>query len=264
MNFLLHRHLAARELGSATAGVGAMLPDLWRMVDRRVRAQPLATLDGDPPHNDVEAGIEHHLAADHWFHASEVFRRGEERTREVLRAARLTAPKVLLWAHITWELCLDSALLRHAGPGDPGGGSAVSGLQALQALQAALAADLDAIAGTPVRAAADRYHFSRIVRPAEEREIFHTRLAGLMAQLGAGAFFPHYEDAPGLTRVVDRMRQRLGLAPLTEDDRARMSDALAQLLGEAEGAFSALLLERTHFLHEEAGERKPKEGGVAG
>jgi hypothetical protein len=258
MNFLLHHHLAARELGSAAAGAGAMLPDLWRMVDRRVRAQPLATLDGDHPRNDVEAGIEHHLAADHWFHGSEVFRRGEERTREVLRTARLTAPKVLLWAHITWELCLDSALLRHAGPRGEAGEAALS------SLQAALAADLDAIAGAPARAAADRYHFSRVTRPAEEREIFHARLAGLMAQLGAGAFFPHYEDAPGLTRVVDRMRQRLGLAPLTEDDRARMSDALAQLLGEAEDAFSALLLERTRFLHEEAGEAKPKEEDAAG
>lgn len=256
MNFLLHRHLAARELGSAAAGAGAMLPDLWRMVDRRVRAQPLATLDGDHPRNDVETGIEHHLTADHWFHGSEVFRRGEERTREVLRTARLAAPKVLLWAHITWELCLDSALLRHAGPG---GGAA------LPALQVALAQDLDAIAGAPARAAADRYHFSRVTRPAEEREIFHTRLAGLMAQLGAGAFFPHYEDAPGLTRVVDRMRQRLGLAPLSEDDRTRMSDALAQLLGEAEGAFSALLLERTRFLlQERAGETKRREEEVAG
>lgn len=258
MNFLLHRHLAARELGSAAAGVGAMLPDLWRMVDRRVRARPLATWDGDHPRNDVEAGIEHHLAADEWFHGSEVFRRGEERTREVLRTARLTAPKVLLWAHITWELCLDSALLRHASPGT---GTA---LPALPGLQVALAADLAAIAGAPAMAAADRYHFSRVIRSAEERESFHTRLAGLMAQLGAGAFFPHYEDAPGLTRVVDRMRQRLGLAPFTEDDRARMADALAELLGEAEGAFSALLLERRRFLHEEAGERKSTKGDVPG
>ena len=243
MNFLLHRHLAARELGSTTAGAAAMLPDLWRMVDRRVRAQPLATLDGAHPHNDVEAGIEHHLQADHWFHGSEVFLRGEERTRQALRTAHLAAPKVLLWAHITWELCLDSALLRHAGPGRGA------------ALQPALAADLAEIAGAPTMAAADRHHFSRIVRPAEEREIFRTRLVELMTQLGAGAFFAHYEDAPGLTRVVDRMRQRLGLAPLGEDDRARLSGALVQLLGEAEDAYTALLLERTDFLQGEASRR---------
>ncbi|HEX2572093.1 MAG TPA: hypothetical protein VH877_21295 [Polyangia bacterium] len=219
-----------------------MLPDLWRMVDRRVRAQPLAHLDGGHPGNDVEAGIEHHLAADHWFHASEVFRRGEEHTREVLRSARLEAPKVLLWAHITWELCLDSALIRHAGPGRGA------------ALRPALTADLAATAGAPAMAAADRYHFSRVVRPAEEREIFHTRLSSLMAQLGAGSFFAHYEDAPGLTRVIDRMRQRLGLVPLSEDDGLRLSGALALLLDEAEDAFCALQEERTHFLHGEATE----------
>src|SRR3954468_14876389 len=38
VNFLLHHHLAARDLGSPEAAVGAMLPDLWRMADRRVRA----------------------------------------------------------------------------------------------------------------------------------------------------------------------------------------------------------------------------------
>ena len=33
MNFLLHRHLATEALASSGAGVGAMLPDLWRLVD---------------------------------------------------------------------------------------------------------------------------------------------------------------------------------------------------------------------------------------
>ena len=49
MNFLLHRHLAARALASSEAGHGAMLPDLWRMADRRVRADRRTHVGGAHP-----------------------------------------------------------------------------------------------------------------------------------------------------------------------------------------------------------------------
>jgi len=35
VNFLLHHHLAFLELGRPEAAAGAMLPDVWRMADRR-------------------------------------------------------------------------------------------------------------------------------------------------------------------------------------------------------------------------------------
>src|SRR5262245_14457660 len=47
VNFVLHHHLAARDLGSPAAGAGAMLPDLWRMADRRVRAAAAISIEDD-------------------------------------------------------------------------------------------------------------------------------------------------------------------------------------------------------------------------
>src|SRR3954466_7384028 len=86
VNFLLHHHLAARDLGSPEAAVGSMLPDLWRMADRRVRAIRRPDSDAEDRRvGEVLAGIEHHLTADHWFHAAPVFLDGEERAVAELR-----------------------------------------------------------------------------------------------------------------------------------------------------------------------------------
>ena len=114
MNFLLHHHLALRDLGRPEAAAGAMLPDVWRMADRRARARSREPgADGgllDP----VSQGVGHHLAVDTWFHRAAVFTEGETATREALRQAR-EAPKMGLFAHVAWELCLDGALLRRIG-----------------------------------------------------------------------------------------------------------------------------------------------------
>src|SRR5271169_6406372 len=88
VNFLLHHHLAARDLRRAEAAGGAMLPDVWRMADRRARVRGAARDGLQPAMQSVSDGLAHHLDVDAWFHRSPVFLRGEAAAREVLRGAR--------------------------------------------------------------------------------------------------------------------------------------------------------------------------------
>ena len=86
MNFLLHHHLATRDLGAPAASVGAMLPDLWRMADRRVFAREVDGAGENATVREVLAGIDHHVEIDRWFHAAPVFKSGERATFDALRA----------------------------------------------------------------------------------------------------------------------------------------------------------------------------------
>jgi len=150
VNFLLHRHLAARDLESGAAGIGAMLPDLWRMADRRVRASAaVSPADTDGPRGHVLAGINHHIQVDRWFHGDEVFVEGERLTLASFRNAGVKAPKLGLFAHVTWEMALDGALLRREG---------------LDRTLAILRNDLAGVGGEPLSAAASAHHFDRIER----------------------------------------------------------------------------------------------------
>src|SRR5207245_669053 len=108
-----HRLVAERELASPPAGIGAMLPDLWRMIDRRVRpsldvVRPERT--GDAVLDALHGGVVHHLEADRWFHSHALFLEGERRVSARLRAACPATPRMGLFTHVAWELCLDGAL----------------------------------------------------------------------------------------------------------------------------------------------------------
>lgn len=123
MNFLMHRHLAFVAHGTDLAGAGAMLPDLWRMADRRVRTAPKDAAwelagEADEATREVMRGIDHHLDADDWFHDASVFREGERATAAALRGAQVAAKKLVLFAHPLWEMCLDGALVRRLGEGE--------------------------------------------------------------------------------------------------------------------------------------------------
>ena len=226
MNFLLHRRLAARDLGGAVAGAGAMLPDLWRMADRRVRARAGVVA---PPSGgalrEVLAGIEHHLEADAWFHRAAVFVEGERRLAEGFRRAGVTAPRMGLFAHIAWELCLDGALVRHDG---------------VDATLAALRPGLTASA-TPGERAADLHHFDEAARSPVERDAFRARMAGITERLVAGAWVAAYADEDGVAEVLGAIRRRLGLPGLDADDRARTASALRALRDTADTAVAELL-----------------------
>jgi hypothetical protein len=225
VNFLLHRHLAARDLGSV-AGTGAMLPDLWRMADRRVRPAPgpvEATAGAELA--ALLAGIDHHLHADRWFHAAPIFLEGERLTSDRLRASGPDAPKLGLFAHIAWELCLDGALLRREG---------------LAPTLVALRDGFRAI-GEIARDAASLHHFARVPRTTVERAAFDAGMDRLFTEIARGPWVEGYQFGAGVAQRIEGMRFRLGLGRFAAAERARLGDVFETLAPEADAAIAALL-----------------------
>ncbi|WP_437818878.1 hypothetical protein [Sorangium sp. So ce1078] len=232
MNFLLHRHLAARDLGSVAAGAAAMLPDLWRMADRRVRPSRAPDRpDALPPClAEVLAGIDHHVAVDRWFHAAPVFVEGERRLSEALRGAALGAPRLALFAHVLWEMCLDGALVRRIG---------------LAPLLDDLRAGLTAIAGAPADSAASIHHFHRRApSPAAslaDRPAFEARLRHICDELARGPWIAGYQHGAGLTLRLSGVRSRFGMPPFTPSQHAHLAALLDNLTAPADDALDDLL-----------------------
>jgi hypothetical protein len=231
VNFLLHRHLAHAAHGSALAGLGAMLPDLWRMADRRVRpAVPpdeawgrIAEADGAA--RDVMRGIEHHLEVDLWFHEHAVFTAGERATAEALRGARTAAKKLVLFAHPLWEMCLDGALVRRLGAA------------AVRASVAGGFIEGKAAAGAAVHA----HHFGRVAGSEAYRAELDVRMTWLADELSAGPWIEGYARPDGLVRGLAGMRRRFGLPPFTGDEQGRLADGIAQLTARADEALDEIL-----------------------
>jgi hypothetical protein len=227
VNFLLHRFLAARDLGSEIAGIGAMLPDLWRMVDRRVRAvpTPIEAVDGSVQLASILLGIQHHLEVDRWFHSTPAFIEGEQGASERLRAGRLDAPKIGLFAHVAWELCLDGALVRREG---------------LENTLCTLREGFDAGGDGLAETAAALHHFDRIERTSAERQAFGAGLRGLLAELTRGRLIGGYQSGAGVARRIDGIRVRLGFPGLSEAERQRLGEGLDAIAPRADAALTAL------------------------
>ncbi len=230
MNFLLHRHLAHTLHGSPFAGVGAMLPDLWRMADRRVRPAPVDVArdllgEADEAARALMRGIEHHLETDLWFHDAAVFVEGERATIAALRGAAVTARKLTLFAHPLWEMCLDGALVRLLG--EP-------------AVRAATAEGFD-LAGEPMRAAAHVHHFVHVEDGETYRAEFERNLNGIAGALSTGPWIGAYARPEGLVRALAGIRRRFGLAPFADDERDRLIAAIATLEERADAAVREIL-----------------------
>jgi hypothetical protein len=230
MNFLLHRHLAVRDLGSGSAGIGAMLPDLWRMADRRVRPRRPAIAEVAPAPSsgvlgELLEGVGHHLRADAWFHRAPVFTEGERLVGERLRAASTTAGRMGLLAHVVWEMCLDGALLRREG---------------LEPVLAALRADFERTAAAAERAA-DLHHWLPTARPAADRAAFLSRMHRLTSELARGPWIEGYRDPLGLAIRAAGVRARLGMEPLGPDDQQRVAAALEPTLALSDAALQVVL-----------------------
>ena len=205
-----------------------MLPDLWRLADRRVRPSPVATL-GRPPDSGLSsilAGIDHHVEVDRWFHASDVFAEGERITLEWFRGSGVAAPKIGLFAHIAWELCLDGALVRRDG---------------LDATLDALRNGFAAAAGPPADDAVSRHHFDRVDRTAAEREAFDAVMRRLFGEIARGPWVAGYRDGAGIAQRIDGMRTRLGFGRLAAADRERLGEVLDRLTAPADTGLAALI-----------------------
>lgn len=223
MNFLFHRHLATRDAGSPLAGFGAMLPDLWRMADRRLRPQPGVAPPAAagpprqaPPLTALLRGIEHHVALDLLFHRSALLKEGEALATRYLREAEIGGEKVLLFGHVAWEICLDGALLRRFG---------------LAGTKASLRAELAALGPDPLSAALARH--APGLAPEERREA-DENVIGMLHQLAWGNWIDGYLDGRGIAQRLEGVRRRVRLAPLGEEDRRRTAVALDRLLEAAD------------------------------
>jgi hypothetical protein len=226
VNFLFHRHLATRDSGSGLAGLGAMLPDLWRMADRRLRPRSSGPPEGRLPRVGERAseeaklaallwGVQHHLALDGLFHRHPILGEGEALGTRLLKEAEIAGEKVLLFGHVAWEICLDGALLRRQG---------------LAATKDGLRAELAAI-GPDALSAALRHHG----QPSEEagREA-DARVLGLLHQLVWGNWIDGYQSGAGIADRLEGVRYRLRLPPLEATEKRKTAAALDKLLLAAE------------------------------
>lgn len=211
MNFLLHRHLCARDLGSDEAAAGAMLPDLVRMAGARPRPAELAA-----PAAAIGRGVAHHVELDRWFHADRGFAEAERRAARALREALPEVRKLAPFAHPLWEMCLDGALVLSVG------------------YEAALA-DLG-------RALAHVRAWAGGAAPGERLgAVALARLGGLCDALEEGPWVFAYTRGEGLAVCVERMRARLGLGSLGAPALDRLAPPCASLLDEARAALPSLL-----------------------
>lgn len=203
--------------------MGAMLPDVWRMADRRARARA-----GEGGRGETEAirsvadGIGHHLKADAWFHGAPVFERGESAAREALRAAS-AAPKLGLFAHIVWELCLDGALLRHVG---------------LENVLHAVRGSIEAARPEAHHRAADAWLPDL---PAEDRGRFERRVDQILDAIGEGRWVAGYASGAGIVERLEGLRARLGFAPMAREDREAVAAALAPVERVADTGLEEIL-----------------------
>lgn len=198
-----------------------MLPDVWRMADRRGRTRRLDVAREEGVVGSVSDGVAHHVAVDAWFHGAEVFTLGETRTREALRRAR-DAPKMGLFAHVAWELCLDGALLRRIGTE-----SVLSGVRTSLAAVRPDTHRRAAVLHTPLQPA--------------DRPAFESRVDRILDAIAHGPWVAGYATAGGVVERLDGVRARLGFAPLSASDRDAVAGALDALAPFADAGLDAIL-----------------------
>jgi hypothetical protein len=216
VNFLLHHHFASRELAgredAAACALGAMLPDFFRMAlggRRRDRGALPSASSLSPTAVALQIGAAHHASIDRWFHACAVFTEGE---RELKRAWLLPgSPKLVLFAHAAWEMCLDGALEREWAGDVPrdfsDAGEATSDVLAL--------ADAEGIT---------------TALDAPTKAMFETRIRRILSALADGTLYADYRQADGIVQRITGMRAAFGLPFADEGTRARWSEALEPLM----------------------------------
>lgn len=221
MNFLFHFELASHDSGRDRVGVGAMLPDFWRMVARpaRARRDVSSELGGaDEGVSDLLEGVRHHLAADLWFHKSPFFSEGEA---EASAALALTGSKrMALFGHVVWEMCLDGALLRLVGRE-----------QLAARVTAAIAASREAAAK-----AADIHHRDARERAGVEPAVFETRMGRLFDAVASFALPDGYMHAAGVALRTRGVRASFGLPEPTPDELESWQQAIRSLEPAADRA----------------------------
>lgn len=204
-----------------------MLPDLWRMADRYVRPAASARASGSWVRLDeVMAGIAHHGRADAAFHASPSFQSGEKWIAGALRT--VGAPRLPLFGHIAWELCLDGALVRREGR------------SLLDEVRDAVGSACETSNGeSAVEAAARIHHAARKGEPLPSQ--LNARVGRMLAEVANGGWIEGYARGAVIADRLGGIRARLGFAPLEEEPRRTLSAILDEGIARAEGEIAALM-----------------------
>ena len=221
MNFLFHFEIAADESGRDRVGLGAMLPDFWRMVARPARARRDVGVElagEDAALRDVLAGVSHHLEADVWFHKSPFFTEGDREASAAL--ARTGSKRMGLFGHVVWEMCLDGALLRLVGRD-----------QLATRIGSAIAASR-----TAAGAAADLHHRDARERAGVEPTLFQARMHRLLDAVASFALPDGYATPGGIALRTRGVRAAFGLPEPTTEELARWEQAIASLERAADRA----------------------------
>lgn len=175
-------------------------------------------------------GVSHHLEADTWFHRTPVFTEGERALAKQL--VTVGAPKLVLFAHAAWEMCLDGALLRD-GDFD----------EELEGLRADFSAASEQLHSVATLHGADDLH---------DREVFDQRMQRLCDGVLEGRWIGSYRTGEGLVRCVAGMRRRFGLPPLGEEQESITALILEEALDRADRALHQLEAARKAHRRERA------------
>jgi hypothetical protein len=204
-----------------------MLPDLWRMAHRHVRPVSGPGAGGASLRvHEILEGVAHHARADAAFHASDSFRKGERAMMQAL--AQVGAPRLPLFGHIAWELCLDGALVKREG-------ATLS-----SEVRAGIACALEAPDGEPAADAAARIHHD--TRKGEALPSgFDGRVHRMLAELGRGRWIEGYAEGAVVAERLDGIRGRLGFAALDATARSALTSLLDDAIARAGGELDALL-----------------------
>lgn len=186
-----------------------MLPDLWRLAHRRAHVHRLPL---EPALPALREGLAHHTLTDRWFHEADALHQGEQALLDAFAREQITAPKLRLFAHPLWEICLDGALVRTLG---------VTPCRQWLGL-------IFAEASSP-RAMAQRAMAS-VLGP--DGDAFLGRMEKIDKDLTHGPWLEAYTRGDGVAWCLDAMRLRSGLTRIDGDALGRLGrciDALAPL-----------------------------------
>lgn len=202
-----------------------MLPDVWRMADRRARVRDVDPAVAQGVVRAVAEGIAHHVAVDAWFHGAPVFARGESAAREALRRA-VGAAKIGLFAHVTWELCLDGALLRRQG---------------VERVLDAVRGSVAAVRPDAHHRAAALYAWPNDAGGRVDRGGFDARVDEILDAIARGPWIAGYATGFGVVERLEGVRGRLGFSRFEAADRGAIVEGLDALAGRADEAVDEVL-----------------------